>query len=56
MSSGNVGKYEFLTGKDIFSEKDVLEKAVTMKRFEYSLLVSDFKEKNQQLKNIIYQI
>ena len=44
LSSGNVGKYKFLTGKDIFSEKDLLEKAATMKRFEYSLLVNDFKK------------
>ena len=37
LSSGNVSKYEFLTGKDILPEKDLLEKAVTLKRFEYSL-------------------
>ena len=36
LSSGNVSKYEFLTGKDILPEKDLLEKAVTLKRFEYS--------------------
>ena len=36
--SGNVSKYEFLTGKDILPEKDLLEKAATIKRFEYSLL------------------
>ena len=28
LSSGNVSKYEFLTGKDILPEKDLLEKAV----------------------------
>ena len=28
LSSGNVSKYEFLTGKDILPEKDSLEKAV----------------------------
>ena len=38
LSSGNVNKYEFLTGKDVLPEKDLLEKAATMKRFEYSPL------------------
>ena len=27
LSSGNVSKYEFLTGKDVLPEKDLLEKA-----------------------------
>ena len=35
LSSGNLSKYGFLTGKYILSEKDLLEKAATMKRFEY---------------------
>ena len=29
LSSGNVGKYEYLTGKDVLPEKDLLEKAQT---------------------------
>ena len=33
-SSGNVGKYEFLTGEDVLLEKDLLEKAATIKIFE----------------------
>ena len=33
-SSGNVCKYEFLTGEDVLRE-DLLEKAATVKRFEY---------------------
>ena len=33
LSSGNVSKYEFLTQKDILPEKDLLEKAATLKRF-----------------------
>ena len=37
LSSGNVSKYEFLTGKDVLPEKGLLEKA-TMKRFKYSPL------------------
>ena len=35
LSSGNVSKYEFLTNKDVLPEKDFLEKAATMKKFEY---------------------
>ena len=38
LSSGNVSKYEFLTGKGVLPEKDLLEKATTMKRFECSPL------------------
>ena len=38
LSSGNVSKYEYLTGKDVLPEKDLLEKDTTMKRFEYSPL------------------
>ena len=34
LSSRIVGKYEFLTGKDVLPEKDLLEKAATIKRFE----------------------
>ena len=33
--SRNVSKYETLTGEDVLSEKDLLEKAITMKIFEY---------------------
>ena len=32
-----------LTGKDVLPEKDLLEKATTMKRFEYSLLGKELK-------------
>ena len=41
LSSGNVSKYEFLTGEDVLPEKDLLEKAATMKRFEYSYLTKE---------------
>ena len=34
ISSGNVNKYEFLTGKDALPENDLLHKGATMKRFE----------------------
>ena len=39
----SVTKYKFLTGKDILPEKDLLEKAATMKRFEYSPLGKELK-------------
>ena len=43
LSTGNVGKYEFLTGKYVLPEKDFLEKAATMKRFEYLPLDKELK-------------
>ena len=43
LSSGNV-KYEFLTGKDVLSKKDLLEKAAAIKKFEYSLLGKESKK------------
>ena len=43
LSSGNVSKYEFLTGKDVLPETDLLEKAATMKRFEYLPLGKELK-------------
>ena len=33
LSSGNIIKYEFLTGQDVLPEKDLLEKTATTKRF-----------------------
>ena len=44
LSSGNVTKYEFLTGKDILPERDLLEKTAAIKRFEYSLLGKELKK------------
>ena len=35
LSSENVSKYEFLTGKKVIPEKDFIEKPVTMKGFGY---------------------
>ena len=43
LSSGNVSKYEFLNGKDVLPEKDLLEKAATTKRLEYSRLGKELK-------------
>ena len=45
ISSGNVSLYEFLIGKDVLPENNMLEKAVTMKRFEYLGLGKEFKGK-----------
>ena len=41
--SENVGKYEVLTGKDVLPKEDSLEKAATIKRFEYLPLGSELK-------------
>ena len=43
LSSGNVSKYEFLTGKNVLPEKNLLEKVATMKRSEYSPLDKELK-------------
>ena len=45
LSSANVSKYEFLTGKDVLTEKDLLDKAATLKRFEYLPLGKELKAK-----------
>ena len=42
--SGNVGKYEFLTSEDVLLEKELLEKAPTIKIFEYSPLGSELRK------------
>ena len=38
ISSRNITKYQFLTGEDVLPEKDLSEKAATIKRLEYSPL------------------
>ena len=50
LSSGNVSNYEFLTGKDVLPEKDLLEKAAIMKRFEYSSLGKELKAQTDTAK------
>ena len=44
LSPKNVTKYEFLTDKDVLPEKDLLEKAATLKRYKYSPLGSELKK------------
>ena len=41
LSSKNVGKYLFLSGKDVILEKYLFEKTSTISRFEYLLLGSE---------------
>ena len=50
LSSGNVSKYEFLIGKDVLPKRGLLEKAATMKRFEYSPLGKEFKAQTDIVK------
>ena len=50
LSSGNVSKYELLTRKDVLSEKDLLEKAAKMKRFEDSPLGKELKAQTDEAK------
>ena len=56
LSSGNVRKYEFFTGKDVLREKDLLEKAAAIKKFEYSPLGKELKKQTsvaeKQYKNL----
>ena len=44
LSSGNVGKYEFLISKNVLLEKVLLEKATVIKKFEYSPSGSELKK------------
>ena len=41
LSSRNFSKYEFLNSKTVLPEKDLLEKAATINRLEYSPLGKD---------------
>ena len=50
LSSGNVGKYEFLAGQDILPEKELLEKTSTIKRFEYQPLGSELEKQTDMAK------
>ena len=56
LSLGNVSKYEFLTGKDVLPEKDLLGKAATLKRFEYSPLGSELKKQTSVAEKAVSNI
>ena len=49
-TSWNVSKYQVLTGKDVLTQKYLLEKAATIKRFEYSPLGKKLKAQNDTAK------
>ena len=56
LSSGNVSKYEFLTGKDVLPEKDLLAKAAPIKEFEYSPLGQELKKQTSAAEKTISRI
>ena len=49
-SSGNISKYEFSNGKDVLAEKDFVEKAAALKRFERSPLGKVFEKEANVIK------
>ena len=51
LSSVNVGKYEYLSGKYILPGKLLLEKAAAIKRFEYSSFGNELKKETDPAKN-----
>ena len=53
LSSGNVCEYDFLTSEFVLPEKKLLEKAATIKRFDYSPLGSELKKQTDIVKNSI---
>ena len=46
LSSGNVSKHEFLIANDVLPEKELLEKAAEIKRFEYFSLSNELKKQS----------
>ena len=50
LSSRNVSKYEFLTGKDVLAEKKLIQKAAALKRFEYSPFGKAFEKRTNVIK------
>ena len=44
LSSANISEYEFLTGKDLLPEIELLEKAIALKNWEFSLLGKELKK------------
>ena len=56
LSSANVSKYEFLTGKDVLLEKEMLQKAVTIKSFEYVALDTELKKQTDIAKKTVSKL
>ena len=50
LSSGNVSKHECLTDKDVLLEKNLLEKAASIKIFEYWPLGTEFRKQTSAAK------
>ena len=50
LSSGNASKYEFLIGKNILLEKNLLEKPAATKKLEYLSLEKEFKAQTETAK------
>ena len=46
----DVSKYKFLKSKNVLREKDLLEKATIIKRFEYSLLSKELEKQTCRAK------
>ena len=51
VSLGNICKYEFLINEDILVEEELLEKATTTKRFEYSPLGCELRKQTISAKD-----
>ena len=56
LSSGNVRKYYFLTEKHVWPEKYLLEKAATIKAFEYLLFGSKLKKQTGMSRKTVQKI
>ena len=54
--SENVGKFEFLTGKDVLPEKGLLEEEATMQWFEYLALGKKLKAQTNISKKQYHQL
>ena len=51
LSSANVNRYELLTDKDVLLEKELLEEAAAIKRFEYFSLGKELKKQTSVTEN-----
>ena len=56
LSSENVSKFKFLTGKTVLPEKDLLRKAATIKIFEYSPLDKELKAQTDIAKKTVSKV
>ena len=56
LSSGNVSKYDFLTGEDVLLEKYLLEKSATIKIFECLPLGSELKKQTDIAEKTVQKI